>query len=87
MNNNGRYDFEKELTWHDSFVYSVATGPDGFFSCGKDRKIFQMDADGNPVGEFEGHENTVNCVKVLDANHIITGSWDGTAKIWDLETK
>jgi len=42
---------------------------------------------GSPEGVFEGHENSVNCVKILDERRIITGSWDGTAKIWDIETK
>lgn len=33
---------------------------DGFFTGGKDNKIFKVDLMGNPVQLFEGHESTVN---------------------------
>ena len=28
----------------------------------------------------------VNCVTQLNENELLTGSWDGTAKIWNLQT-
>ena len=33
---------------------------DGFFTGGKDAKIFKVDLAGNPVQLFEGHESAVN---------------------------
>lgn len=35
---------------------------------------------------YEGHEGPVNQVVQVFQEEIITGSWDGTAKIWDVET-
>lgn len=43
-------------------VYSVAAGKDCFYSSSKDKKILRYDTHGSPIGEYEGHENTVNCV-------------------------
>ena len=86
LNASGLYEFDKELVYHESFVYSLATGYDCFFSASKDKKIFMVDGHGSPIGCFEGHQNTVNCVWVIDERSIISGSWDGTAKIWDIST-
>lgn len=72
---------------HDSFVYSLDCGKETFFSSSKDKKIYQLDFQGNPVSFFEGHQNTINCVWILDETHIISGSWDGTAKIWNISTQ
>jgi WD40 repeat protein len=37
---------------------------------------------------FEGHENTVISVGFSrDGRLIISGSWDNTVRIWDMETK
>ena len=59
---SGRYLFEKELTYHDEYVYSTtaAVGGDGFFSGSKDKKIFRLDSHGNPTMEYVGHESVVN---------------------------
>ena len=87
LTSTGIYEFDKELVYHEGFVYALAIGQTHFFSSSKDRKVYQFDLHGSPEGVFEGHENSVNCVKILDERRIITGSWDGTAKIWDIETK
>ena len=34
---------------------------------------------------FRGHENAVSCFHI-DHNFLITGSYDKTIKVWDLET-
>ena len=68
-------------------MYALAEGKDCFFSGGKDKKIFQFDRHGSPIGLFEGHTNAVNCLRILDDEHIISGSWDATAKIWNIESK
>ena len=59
---NGKYAFEKEFAYHDSFVYAVHPNKssNGFYSASKDRKLMHVDGEGNPAKLFEGHENCVN---------------------------
>ena len=47
----GKYDFERELSFHDSFVFALCPQVEnnGFFSGSKDMKIMHIDAEGNPV--------------------------------------
>ena len=84
----GKYSFEKELNYHDSFVLSVHphVSNNGFYTASKDRKIMHVDAQGNPTKQFEGHENCVNSVSQSVPEELVTGSWDGTARIWDTNT-
>ena len=84
----GKYNFEKQLTYHDSFVYSVqaSVADDGFFSASKDKRIIRVDLEGNPVKEFLGHENVVNSLSQSIPEEIVSGSWDGTARIWNTTT-
>ncbi|KIK35898.1 hypothetical protein CY34DRAFT_30022, partial [Suillus luteus UH-Slu-Lm8-n1] len=40
-----------------------------------------------PIRTFEDHEHTVNAVAVFpDRRRMVTGSWDKTLRLWDLET-
>jgi len=87
MNDSGKYDFDRETTYHDSFVYDIATATDAYYTCSKDKKIIKMDKCFNPVAEFLGHEMVVSSVEVIDNETIISGSWDATAKIWDSKTQ
>jgi len=85
---NGQYTFEKDYTYHDSFVLSThsnASG-NGFYTASKDRKIMHIDSTGNPVKIFEGHENSVNSLSQSIPDELVSGSWDGTARIWDTNT-
>lgn len=83
-----KYKFENEIVIHDEFVYDVAAALDdsGFFSTSKDKYIYKIDNQGTPVIQFTGHENVVNSVAQISANKVMSGSWDGTAKIWDVST-
>lgn len=73
---------------HDQYVFKVLAlkSKDGFLTASKDRKIIQIDLIGNPVREYLGHEGAVNSLSQYDSKSFISGSWDGTAKIWSLET-
>ena len=42
--------------------------------------------EGTLVGTFEGHEDGINCLAIAaDESVLVSGSEDGTARIWDLE--
>ena len=45
-----------------------------------------IDSGGNPAKLFEGHENTVNSLSQSTPDELVSGSWDGTARIWDTNT-
>lgn len=45
-----------------------------------------IDLEGNPVSELLGHEGAVNSLSQSLEHELVSGSWDGTAKIWDVET-
>jgi phospholipase A-2-activating protein len=59
----------------------------GFFSASKDTRIMHMDLMGDPIAEFKGHEMAVNSLSQAIPEELVSGSWDGTAKIWDVETQ
>ena len=40
------------------------------------------------IGTFEGHEDGINCLAIAaDESVLVSGSEDGTARIWDLEAE
>ena len=84
----GRYEFIQELNHHEHYVYSVSCALDnnGFFTWGKDQKIFLVDNHGNPEKLFEGHSQLVNMVVQIDDKTIVSGCWDGTAKVWEISS-
>ena len=84
----GQYDFLKEINHHEGFVMDIipSIAGTGFFSAGKDKRIVHFDIQGNPTLEYMGHEGTVNSLSQCVANEFVSGSWDGTAKIWDVKT-
>lgn len=85
---SGKYSFTKEVKYHEGFVLNIipTLSGEGFFSAGRDGKIIQIDIEGNPVKEFVGHTAAVNSLSQAFANELVSGSWDGTAKKWDVET-
>lgn len=38
------------------------------------------------MAEYSEHEGAVNSLSQCMATEFVSGSWDGTAKIWDVET-
>jgi phospholipase A-2-activating protein len=84
----GVYDFDKEVKYHDGFVMKLMpeiTG-NGFFSAGRDNKIFHIDINGTPLMQYEGHTMAVNSLCQADPTEFMSGSWDGTAKVWDINS-
>jgi phospholipase A-2-activating protein len=78
----------KTLVHHSDWVSDLcpsAESPGSFYSASKDTTAFRIDAEGNPVRQFVGHEKHV-CSVVERGAQIVTGSWDGTAKVWDANT-
>jgi len=76
----------KTLSLHSDFIYALAAShaePGCFYSASKDRTAMKVDKDGNPCMQFEGHEGPVCSIFELGSK-LVTGSWDGTAKVWDL---
>ena len=45
-----------------------------------------MDNEGNPLSNYIGHSQTVNSISQYDRDNFISGSWDATARVWDLES-
>ncbi len=45
-----------------------------------------IDIEGNPVQEMTEHSGPVNSLCQVNESELVSGSWDGTAKIWDIET-
>ena len=57
-----------------------------FLFAGKDKNIYIVNKEGNPINIIKGaHTEPINCLK-SDGKLLISGSWDASAKIWDLET-
>ena len=89
---SGTYTFLKDTSYHDDYIYTVKSDvlDRGFFSGGKDKRIIYMDNEGNPLGEYygenNGHSGTVCSISQnkCNPNVFISGSWDTTAIIWDI---
>ena len=45
-----------------------------------------VDPEGNPHLIFEGHEGAVNSLSQAVPEELVSGSWEGTARIWDTAT-
>jgi len=84
---DGGYIHLRDTNYHDDYVYVVRSeiNNNGFFSGSKDRKIILMDNTGNPLGEYLGHSSIVNDISQAERDTFISGSWDTTAKVWDVE--
>ncbi|CAL1156760.1 unnamed protein product [Cladocopium goreaui] len=76
---------EKKLKLHTDFVFTLAASHSekgSFYSGSKDRTAFKCDREGNPCIQFQGHEGPVCSIVEIGAK-VVTGAWDGKAKIWD----
>ncbi|KAG7396705.1 hypothetical protein PHYBOEH_001873 [Phytophthora boehmeriae] len=74
---------------HEHWVTaSVALSSGGFATGCMDKKIRLFDAQGQRVAVLEGHEGGVISLAIsVDGKLLLSGSWDGTARVWDLSTQ
>lgn len=77
---------------HTKDVLAVAFSPDSrqIVSGGRDNVIRVWNVQGTCVSELPGHEDWVSSIcffPTVGTSKILSGSWDGTAKIWDLESR
>ena len=86
---NGPYIHIRDTKYHDDYVYVVRPEIQdmGFFSGSKDAKVIFMDNEGNPLGEYIGHTGTVNDISQAESDTFISGSWDTTARVWDINSQ
>lgn len=72
---------------HDGPVTSIAVGPDGLVvaSAGRDRTIRLWDVGTREVlgMPLSGHTNWVSDVAFAPDGTLVSGSWDGTVRVWD----
>lgn len=63
--------------------------PAGGFATGcMDKKIRVFGLEGERVALLEGHEaGVISLALSADGRRLLSGSWDGTARVWDLQTK
>ena len=51
-----------------------------------DSRIRVFDSVGNPLMELNGHQKGVISFSWTSDGRLISGSWDGTARVWDLNS-
>lgn len=69
------YVIRKYLSYLTIIVISM--DGNGFYSGGKDKKIFKVNLLGDPLMMYEGHESVVNSLSQSVPEELVSGSWDG----------
>ncbi|KAK8799497.1 hypothetical protein WA158_006046 [Blastocystis sp. Blastoise] len=57
-----------------------------FFAGFKDNVARLLTFDGTTLQTYSGHSSGVISLGLTNQNQLITGSWDGTAKVWSIES-
>ena len=85
---NGVYNLQNEVNLFNDYIFSllVKKSLDGFIVGCKDKHIYVLDLEGNPLQQLEGHEGAVNSLSESPSGKLISGSWDATAIVWDLNS-
>lgn len=75
-------------TMHNCLTYCITSihgehfATPTFASGGRDKVARVWTADGKTFSPLAGHEADVNSISQTASGDIITGSWDGTARVW-----
>ena len=72
---------------HNHDVTAMISGKDCYITGCKDHIIRVFGLDHALLFSLEGHEKAVTSLDLCGDNFLISGSWDGTAKIWNLSTQ
>jgi len=83
-----RYSLAQAYQHHQGAVYACHFSPDPtyFFTSGGDKRAIRSDLEGANQVAFIGHEDAV-CSLDVAGTRLVTGSWDATARLWDVETQ
>ncbi|GMF10806.1 unnamed protein product [Phytophthora lilii] len=73
---------------HEHWVTaSVALAGGGFATGSMDKHVRLFDAQGQRSALLRGHEGgVISLATSADGKLLLSGSWDGTARVWDLDT-
>lgn len=79
---------EKLIDAHSDTIKALCEVPsqNGFASSAADKTIKLWSQNGTQLAEFKGHLGAVTSLCVLDSGEIVSGSTDGTVKVWETET-
>ena len=88
-----KFELQAPITLFDDYIYSVLIRSDnqGFIVGCKDKKIYLLDPEANPVGVLEGHTDAISSLSFEKQGPngtpvLVSGSWDAIAKVWDLKS-
>ena len=84
----GKFVHEAEFPFFQDYLLAVRIMDDEKFVVGcKDKKVYVCGFDDkkDPMLVLEGHNGPISSVE-FSGTTLVTGSWDATAKIWDLES-
>mgnify|MGYP002622575587 CR=1 FL=1 len=83
---DGRYVHQNDVNLFDDYILSlyITKNLQNIIVGCKNSIIYVLDFEGNPLNMLEGHSGPVNSLSETTSGYLISGSWDGTAKIWDL---
>jgi phospholipase A-2-activating protein len=84
---DNKYELVTTYSHHTTPVYSCVLSPDkiSFFSGDKSGAIYHSNLDGTSKKIIGTHEKTVCSLDTFE-NYVISGSWDATGRIWDVNT-
>mmetsp|Transcript_22841 Transcript_22841/g.50299 ORF Transcript_22841/g.50299 Transcript_22841/m.50299 type:complete len:767 (-) Transcript_22841:108-2408(-) len=81
-----KFELFRKVNHHSGAVLAIspsAAQPGAFFTGSHDKTAAHTDASGVTTVHFVGHGGPV-CSVEQRGSQLVTGSWDGTAKVWDI---